>query len=168
MQSCLCFQLTLLHSVSYTFFFYPSPSSPLCTVFDFISFNIDEVLSINPSANVFVFGDFNIHRKDWLTYSGDTDRPGEYSNNLLRWLAFLLVSLTVTLLVLPFLHLFLSSDDSICSTMVRKVITNLDSSKTSDPVCIPVVVLKNCEPELSYILAELFNMCLKDSCFPDC
>ena len=32
----------------------------------------------------------------------------------------------------------------------------------------PVVVLKNCEPELSYIPAELFNMCLKESCFPDC
>ena len=30
------------------------------------------------------------------------------------------------------------------------------------------MVLKNCEPELSYILAELFNMCLKESCFPDC
>ena len=28
----------------------------LCTVFDSISSNIDEVLSINPSANVFVFG----------------------------------------------------------------------------------------------------------------
>ena len=27
---------------------------------------------------------------------------------------------------------------------------------------------KNCEPELSYILAELFNKCLKESCFPDC
>ena len=52
--------------------------------------------------------------------------------------------------------------------MVKKVITNLDSSKTSGPDCIPVVVLKNCEPELSYILAELFNMCLKESCFPDC
>ena len=34
--------------------------------------------------------------------------------------------------------------------------------------CIPVVILKSCEPELSYILAELFKMCLKDSCFPDC
>ena len=45
---------------------------------------------------------------------------------------------------------------------------NLDSSKASGPDCIPVVVLKNCEPELSYILAELFNMCLKESCFPDC
>ena len=30
------------------------------------------------------------------------------------------------------------------------------------------MVLKNCEPELSYVLAELFNMCLKESCFPDC
>ena len=29
-------------------------------------------------------------------------------------------------------------------------------------------VLQNCEPELSYILAELFNKCLKESCFPDC
>ena len=45
---------------------------------------------------------------------------------------------------------------------------NLDSSKASGPACISVVVLKNCEPELSYILAELFNMCLKESCFPDC
>ena len=30
------------------------------------------------------------------------------------------------------------------------------------------MVLKNCELELSYILAELFNKCLKESCFPDC
>ena len=52
--------------------------------------------------------------------------------------------------------------------MVKKVIMNLDSSKASGPDCIPVVVLKNCEPELSYILAELFNMCLKESYFSDC
>ena len=52
--------------------------------------------------------------------------------------------------------------------MVKKVIMNLDSSKASGPDCIPVVVLKNCEPELSYILAKLFNICLKESCFPDC
>ena len=52
--------------------------------------------------------------------------------------------------------------------MVKKVITNLDLLKASGPDCIPVVVLKNCDPELFYILAELFNMCLKESCFPDC
>ena len=51
--------------------------------------------------------------------------------------------------------------------MVEKVKTNLDSSKVSGPDCIPVVVLKNCEPELSYI-AKLFNMCLKESCFSGC
>ena len=31
-----------------------------------------------------------------------------------------------------------------------------------------MVVLKNCEPELSFILAELFSKCLKESSFPDC
>ena len=57
---------------------------------------------------------------------------------------------------------------SIIPKMVKKVIRNLDSSKTSGPDCIQVVVLKNCETELSYILAKLFNKCLKESCFPDC
>ena len=52
--------------------------------------------------------------------------------------------------------------------MVKKIIMNLDSSKAPGPDCIPVVVLKNCEHELSFIQAELFNMCLKELCFPDC
>ena len=57
---------------------------------------------------------------------------------------------------------------SITPKMVKKVITHLDSSKASGPDSIPVVVLKNFEPELSYILAKLFNKCLKESCFPGC
>ena len=57
---------------------------------------------------------------------------------------------------------------SVTPKIVRKVVMDLDLSKASGPDCIPVVVLKNCEPELSYILAELFNKCLKESCFPDC
>ena len=57
---------------------------------------------------------------------------------------------------------------SITPKMVKKVIMNFDLSKASGPDCIPVVVLKNCEPEFSYILAEHFNKCLKESCFPDC
>ena len=57
---------------------------------------------------------------------------------------------------------------SVTPKMVKKVIANLDSSKVPGLDWIPVVVLKNCEPELSYILAELFNMCLKKSCFPGC
>ena len=49
--------------------------------FDSISSSIDEVLLINPSANGFDFGDFNIHHKDWLTYYDGTDRPGELYHN---------------------------------------------------------------------------------------
>ena len=56
---------------------------------------------------------------------------------------------------------------SVTSKMVKKVVINLDLSKASGPDFIPVVVLKNSEPELSYILAKLFNKCLKESCFPD-
>ena len=59
---------------------------------------------------------------------------------------------------------------SVTPKIVKKItiIANLDSSKASGPDCISVVVLKNCEPEISYILAELLNMCLKESCFPNC
>ena len=57
---------------------------------------------------------------------------------------------------------------SVTPKMVRKVVMNLDLPKASGPDCIPVVVLKNCEPELSFILAELLNQCLKESCFPEC
>ena len=52
--------------------------------------------------------------------------------------------------------------------VIKKVIMSLDSSKASGPDCIPVLVLKNSEHELSYILAELFKMCLKEPYFPDC
>ena len=51
--------------------------------------------------------------------------------------------------------------------MVKKVITNLDSSKASGPDCIPVVVVRNYEPKLSYMLAELLNKFRKQSLFPD-
>ena len=48
---------------------------------------------------------------------------------------------------------------SVTPKTVKKVIMNLDSSKASGP---------DCETELSYILAELFNMRLKEPYFPDC
>ena len=53
--------------------------------------------------------------------------------------------------------------------MVKKVQTNHDSSKSSGPDCILVMVLMKCEPELPYTLtlAELFNMSLKEFYFPD-
>ena len=123
-DSYLRFRLALLHSVSYLFFLYRSPSSALCTVFDSISSNIDEVLSINPSANVFVFGDFNVHHKDWLIYSGGTNRPGEFcynfciSNDLTQMVNFLKRIPDCDSHCPALLDLFFSSDASICSTML--------------------------------------------------
>ena len=57
---------------------------------------------------------------------------------------------------------------SVTSKMVKNIITNLNSSKASSPDCILVVVLTKCEPDLSFILTELFSKFLKASCFPDC
>ena len=128
----LCFRLALLHSVYYFFFLYRSPSSSLCTVFDSISSNIDEVLSINPSANVFVFGDFNVHHNDWLTYSGGTDRFGElcynfsFSNNLTQRVNFPTRIPDSDSHSPALLDLFLSSDASVCSTMVFPPLGNSD------------------------------------------
>ena len=59
-ESYLCFRMALLHSVSNFFFLFRSLSLSLCTVFDSFSSNINENILINPSANVFIFGAFNI------------------------------------------------------------------------------------------------------------
>ena len=139
----LCFWLALLHSVSYFFFLYWSPSSALCTVFDSISSNIDEVLSINPSANVFVFGDFNVHHKDWLTYSGGTDRPGELcynfsiSNDLTQMVNFPTWIPDCDSHSPALLDLFLSSDASICSTMAFPPLGNSDHVVVSVSIDFP-------------------------------
>ena len=117
-DSYLCIRLALVRSVSYFFFLYRSPSSSLCMVFDSISSNIDEVLSINRTA-VFVFGDFNVRHKDWLTYSGGTDRPGELcynfsiSNDLTQIVNFLTRIPDCDSHSPALLDLFISSDASI-------------------------------------------------------
>ena len=80
-DSCLYFRLALLHSVSYLFFLYQSLSLSLFTVFDAISSNMDGVLLINPSDNEFIYGDYNIHHKDWLKYSGGNDSACEVCYN---------------------------------------------------------------------------------------
>ena len=143
-DSYLCFRLALLHSVSYFFFLYRSPSSSLCTVFDSISSNIDEVLSINPSANVFVFGDFNVHHKDWLTYSGGTGTPGELcynfsiSNDLTQIVNFPTRIPDYDSPSPALLDLFISSDASICSTMAFPPLGNSDHVVVSVSIDFPI------------------------------
>ena len=131
-DSYLCFRLALLHSVSYFFFLYRPPSSSLCTVFDSISSNIDKVLSINQSANVFVFRNFNVHHKDSLIYSGGTDRSGELcynfsiSNDLTQTVNFPTRIPDCDSHSPTLLDFFLSSDASICSTMAFPPLGNSD------------------------------------------
>ena len=89
--------ILLLFPLSITFVF--------MYAFWFYLYNIDEVLSINPRASVFVFRDFKVHHKDWpgvlcIIF------PSQMTS--LRWLTFLLRSLTVTLTLLLFrIYLFL-------------------------------------------------------------
>ena len=122
----------LLHSVSFFFFLYRSPPSSLCKVFDSISSNIDEVLSINQSANVFVFGSINVHHKDSLTYSGGTHRPGELcynfsiSNYLTQMVNFPTQIPDCASPSPAFLDLLLSSDAGICSSVAFTSLGNSD------------------------------------------
>ena len=101
-------------------------------VFVSISFNIDEVLSTNPSDNVFVFGDFSIHHKDCLTYSGGTDRPGELcydfsnANDLTQMVNFPTGIPDCGSHSLAVLDLFLCSDAGICSAMAFPPLGNSD------------------------------------------
>ena len=122
-----------------SYLFFPSIDHllHLCAVFDSISSNIDKVLSINRSA-VFLFGDINVHHKDWLTYSGGTNRPGEicynFSNNFYNNISNDLTQMEKfpTRIAdcdshsLALLDLFLSSDASICSTMPLPPLGNFD------------------------------------------
>ena len=122
-NSYLCFRLALFHSLSYFFFLHPSPSPCLYTVFDAISFNIDKVLSVNPSVNTLVFEDFNVHHKDWLSYSGGADGPSEIyhnfstSNDLTQLDKFPTRIPDCVCHIPTLLDLFSFSDPSICSTV---------------------------------------------------
>ena len=120
-------------SVSYFFFFNRSPSLFSCTVFDAISSNVDEVPLINPSVNVFVFGDFNVHLKNWLTYSGGANRPGElcYNFSISNDITWMVKFVTLTVLLF---WIYFSFDTIICSTMAFPPLGNSDHAVVS--VCI--------------------------------
>ena len=111
--------------------------------FNSISTSIDEVLSINPSANVFVLGDFNVHRKYWLTYSGRTYRPCELchnfsiSNDFTQIVNFLTWIPDCDSHSPAFLDLFLSSNVNICSTMALPPLGNSDHDVVSVSIDFP-------------------------------
>ena len=112
-------------------------------VFDSISSNIDEVLSTNPSANVFVLGDFIVYYKDWLTYSGGTDRSGELcynfsiSNGLTQMFYFPTWIPSCDSHSPALLDLIISSDASICSTKAFPPLGNSDHVVVSVSINFP-------------------------------
>ena len=129
--------------MSHFFFLYWSPSSSLCTVFYSISSNIDEVLSINPSANVFFFRDFNICHKNWLTYLGGTDRPGALCynfsilNDLTQMVNFPTRIPDCDSHSLALLDLFFSPKASTCSAMASPPLGNSDHVVVSVSIDFP-------------------------------
>ena len=48
---------------------------------DAISDSIDSAISHYHSAQVMVFGDFNVHHNEWLTHSRNIDIPGIATHN---------------------------------------------------------------------------------------
>ena len=94
--------------MSYSFFLYRSPSSSLCTVFDSISSNIDEVLSINHPLMILSFESLRSIIRTGLPILVELIDPVNSviiflsQMTLLRWLTFLLGSQTVILIVLLF------------------------------------------------------------------
>ena len=92
---------------------------------------------------MFVFGDFNVHHKDWLTYSGGTDRSGELcynfsiSNNLTQMVNFPTLISNCDSLSPALLDLFISSDASICSATVFPPLGNSDHIVVSVSINFP-------------------------------
>ena len=102
-----------------------------------------DVLTIKRYANVFVLADFNVHHKDWLTYSGGTDRSGELcynfsiSNDLTQMVNFPTRIPDCDSHSPALLDLFLSSDASICSTMAFPPLENSDHVVVSVSIHFP-------------------------------
>ena len=93
---------------------------------------------------MFVFGDFNVHHKNWLTYSGGTDRPGELcynfsiSNDLTQIFNFPAWIPDCDSHSPALLDLFISYDVSICSTMTFPPLGNSDHVVVSVTIDFPI------------------------------
>ena len=93
---------------------------------------------------MFVFGDFNVHHKDWLTYSGGTDRPGELcynfsiSNDLTQIVNFPTRIPDCDSHSPALLDVFLSSGAGICSTMAFPPFGNSDHVVVSVSIDFPI------------------------------
>lgn len=90
------------------------------------------IVPFSSSANVLVFGDFRVHFKGWINYSGGTDRPVElccifsFSNDISQIVNFATWLSGFGSHNLALLVLFLPSDPSMCPKLVffnREILT---------------------------------------------
>ena len=92
---------------------------------------------------MFVFGDFNVHHKDWLTYSGGTDRSGELCynfstrNDLTQMVNFPTRIPHCNSQSPALLDLFISPDASNCSTLAFSTLENSDHVVVSVSIDLP-------------------------------
>ena len=95
-------------------------------IFYAISSNIDEARSVRPPANVFVFGDFNVHHRDWLNSFDRTVKLSHnflnikccnYSNDLIQTFNFSTLFSDCDSYNPALLDVFISSNPSVCSSV---------------------------------------------------
>lgn len=158
--------------MSYFFFCCLSQSFSLCTVFNTISCNINEVISISLSVNVFVIGDLNAHNKDWITYSSGTDRSFELicnfsiSNYLIEMANFPSQICNCESHSPAFLHLVIFTEPSICSTVSFLLTDPIICSTVSFPLTVSIdflqvqVVILFCTTQF-FIIIRLIGMVFK-------
>ena len=82
---------------------------------------------------MYVVGDFIVHHRDWLIFSGGNDRPV----NLTQMVNFLTCIPDCDTYSPALLNLFLSSDASNCSTMAFPPLRNSDHFVISDLIDFP-------------------------------
>ena len=131
----------------------------LCTQF-LILFHLTQIrFPQSTHLLAFVFGDFNIHHKNWLVYSGTTDPPGELchnfsiSNDLTQMVKFPTWIPNCDSHSLALLDLFISSDASICSTMAFPPLGNSDHVVAS----VSIDFRSNCQRDPCFI-AQLMTI----------
>ena len=86
---------------------------------------------------MFVFGDFKVRHKDWITYSGELFYNFSISNDLTQMVNFPTRIPDCDSHSPALLDLFISSDASICSTMAFPSLGNSDHVLVSVPIDFP-------------------------------
>ena len=76
----MCFRVSLAQGNTFIFTLY-RPQNDGVHVFQKIAENIDSILLDYPFASFHIFGDFNVHNKEWLIHSNKTSSEGRFCHD---------------------------------------------------------------------------------------